>query len=133
MKQLVFVDNNRPVTDSLTVAETFEKDHDKVNTIRYELSFVANQMIFCSLLIKIVSDRSRKNGVTLSLTTGTFNVLSSLCSYSKYALSVNFILYPISCRWKTTEYAAYSVVAWNALPNYDGTKGRKKYKFGTSC
>lgn len=28
--KLVFIENNRPVTDSLTVAETFGKDHDKV-------------------------------------------------------------------------------------------------------
>lgn len=30
MNQLVYIANNRPVTDSLTVAETFGKDHDKV-------------------------------------------------------------------------------------------------------
>jgi len=28
--KLVFIDNNRPVTDSLTVAETFGKDHSRV-------------------------------------------------------------------------------------------------------
>ncbi len=30
MGQLVFIENNRPVTDSLTVLEVFEKPHDKV-------------------------------------------------------------------------------------------------------
>jgi Rha family phage regulatory protein len=30
MSQLVFIQNNRPVTDSLTVAHTFEKRHDRV-------------------------------------------------------------------------------------------------------
>lgn len=30
MTQLVYIDNGRPVTDSLTVAEVFEKSHDKV-------------------------------------------------------------------------------------------------------
>ena len=30
MTQLVFIENNKPVTDSLTVAESFDKAHDKV-------------------------------------------------------------------------------------------------------
>lgn len=30
MNQLVFIENNLPVTDSLTVADVFNKDHDKV-------------------------------------------------------------------------------------------------------
>ncbi|WP_020615790.1 Rha family transcriptional regulator [Paenibacillus daejeonensis] len=30
MQNLVFIQNGRPITDSLTIAETFGKDHDKV-------------------------------------------------------------------------------------------------------
>lgn len=30
VRELVYIDNGRPITDSLTVAETFEKRHDKV-------------------------------------------------------------------------------------------------------